>query len=352
MYFSSPQEVYIINEEGLVVNINRRGELFSEHFAADIIKTHYSGSVFLTTILDAGKKNDSALKDRIERPDSTRKEAFRYKRKNGKYFYGEASMSTVWIGNKPHAQISINDVTVAKNAELNLAKEVRSTKKYQSMLLSSQINPHFTFNALNSVQYFILLKEDVESALNFVADFSLLMRDTLSNSRSEFIPIADEIAFLELYLKLEQKRFEQKFSYTIVIDESIVPEELFIPPMLMQPYLENAVIHGIANCSGKGKIVIRFAKKGNFLMCTIKDNGVGRDKAMQVRNMRTQEKKHQSMGMNITEARIKLLNDLYNKTFVVNIKDMKTKSGECAGTQVDIRIPQLTAELVDDVIAV
>lgn len=348
LYFSLSQDLILIDGNGMVVNINRSGLLAFGIHAKEILNKHFTKSQFLINII---RKlcGDSDFECLFEQPLEKRSAEFIVTKAGRNDFYGEAHASVVSTDGKLHIQLSIADITAAKISETKLAREVLATKKYQSMLLSSQINPHFMFNALNSVQYFILMKEDVELALNFIADFSLLMRSTLTNSRSEFIRISEELSFLELYLELEHKRFDQKFVYNIEIGEGVIAEDLFIPPMLIQPYLENAVIHGIANNITDGKISIQLIRVDNYIECMIKDNGIGRDKGKELRNLRLGNKKHLSMGMNITETRIKLLNELYGDSFVVFVKDLKDKFGVAKGTQVTIRLPLLTDEMIFDI---
>jgi PAS domain S-box-containing protein len=241
----------------------------------------------------------------------------------------------------------VQDITTSKEAEKNLEHEIRLSRKHQSMLLSSQINPHFIFNALNSVQYFMLLKEDMELALNFVADFSLLMRTALKNSRSEFIPVADEVQFLELYLNLEEKRLMKKFSYSIEVDPELAEEGIHVPPMVIQPYLENSVIHGITNSENPGRILISFSKEGERVICTLTDNGVGRKKSAESRDQNPNSKKHESVGMLITETRIKLLNDLYDGEFGVCVTDL-SDGGNPKGTEVKISLPLIDEAMMDE----
>jgi len=273
---------------------------------------------------------------------------FRFIRKDGilRYGYSESKFELSAEGKPLRLFGIIQDITERKQAEINLALEIRLSKKHESMLLSSQINPHFIFNALNSVQYFILLKENVELALNFVADFSLLMRSALKNSRSEFILISEEIKFLELYLKLEHQRSQKKFSYRVVTDRSIHEEDLHIPPMVVQPYLENAVLHGVANSAHETEILIHFSKKNNQVVCKISDNGIGRKKAMELKNEKQEQNHHESMGMKITGRRIKLLNELYHNSFVVDVTDLSTNKGDSTGTEVEIRFPILNEETI------
>ncbi len=348
LYFSLVQDIILINEKGVVVNVNRAGQLAFGIHAKELLGKHFTKSQFLINIFHK-LCGDSDFQCLFEQPMERKRVEFVVTKAGWNDFYGEAHSTVVSTDGKLHIQICITDITSTKISEVKLAREVLATKKYQSMLLSSQINPHFMFNALNSVQYFILMKEDVELALNFIADFSHLMRSTLTNSRTEFIRISDELRFLELYMELEHKRFDQKFVYSIEMGEGVNPEDLFIPPMLIQPYLENAVIHGIANNATDGKISIRIVKIDNHLECIIKDNGIGREKGKELRNLRAGNKKHLSMGMNITETRIHLLNELYGDAFVVVVKDLKDKFGSAKGTQVTISLPLFTEEIIFDI---
>ncbi|MBI3133665.1 MAG: response regulator [Bacteroidetes bacterium] len=348
LYCSLPQDVILLNTDGVVVNINRSGMLSSGIHSKELLGRHFTKSAFLTEIIK-NLQIDLDLQNMFDKPDMKQKVEFKIEKTSRTFFYGEALVCVVLIDGKFHSQISLSDITQAKLAELQLSHEIRATKKYQSMLLSSQINPHFMFNALNSVQYFVLMKEDVEMALHFIADFSHLMRSTLTNSRSEFIRISDELSFLQLYLALECKRLENKFTYTIELGDGVATEELYIPPMLIQPYLENAVIHGLANNLKDSRILIRVLKQQDQIECSIQDNGIGREKAKELSNLRSGNKKHLSMGMNITETRIKLLNELYGDSFVVTVKDLKDKFGLPRGTLVKITLPVLTDEMIFDI---
>lgn len=283
----------------------------------------------------------------LEVPGGSFSFQYRLLHKNGNWIWCEGTLTNMLQEPGIHAFVSnFRDISDRKLAEQNLALEIRLSKKHQSMLLSSQINPHFIFNALNSVQYFILLKENIELALNFVADFSLLMRKTLTNSRSEFIPIADELKFLNLYLELEQKRSPKKFSFQIITDPEIQSDDLYIPPMLIQPYLENAVIHGVTDEKSNNLILIQFSLISNRIVCKIIDNGIGRKKAMELKNTKLDSNKHESMGMKITETRIKLLNELYDDSFVVDIKDLTDNEGKAKGTEVEITLPILDEGII------
>ncbi len=239
---------------------------------------------------------------------------------------------------------NVTDLMVAQknitNAYQLISKEKTQALNYQSRLLSSQLNPHFLFNALNSVQYYIL-NEEVEPALDYVSDFSKLIRSTLKNSLNDYINLAKEKQFLTDYLKLEQRRFRDKFDFTIEIDENIDEQECFLPPMLLQPYVENTIIHGIANKPTKGKVKITFSAEESDILCTIDDDGVGREDAIKLRIM-TKGKNHVSISTDLTALRLDVLNKVSKGKYSSKIIDKKTKSGKSKGTCVEIRFPKIS----------
>ncbi len=246
---------------------------------------------------------------------------------------------TSWLsGDKVEGVIlQATDITDSRSAQMKLHAEQQQGLRYQSMLLSSQINPHFIFNSLNSVQFYIINK-DVEPALNYISDFSVLMRSVLENSTQEFITIEDEISFLTMYLELEQKRFSDKFEYHFNL-KGLDPDQYMIPPMLLQPYVENTVVHGLNNKDSKGDIWISFERtKKERIRCTIEDNGVGRDLAMKMKFLRTGSD-HRSLGMSITRTRFDLLNSVSEDDYNIKVVDLEDKDGSALGTKILIDIP-------------
>jgi len=211
----------------------------------------------------------------------------------------------------------------------------RMGNKFQLMLLSSQLNPHFIFNSLSSIQYFII-DNNSEEAITFLNGFSTLMRKVLDNSRHLFINLKSEISFLEEYLKLEQVRFKNRFSFKISAVAQIDTNEMYIPPMLLQPLIENAIIHGIGNIKHRGLIKISFKLKKQSIIVEIEDNGVGRQQAAKFKHLRGTE--HTSRALNITDIRLNLLNNIANDSFETTTIDL-TKKGAPSGTLVRIRIP-------------
>lgn len=175
----------------------------------------------------------------------------------------------------------------------------------QQKALRLQMNPHFIFNSLNSIQSFILSK-DIDLAVNYLSRFSQLMRLILANSRESIIPLADELQAIKYYIEIEQLRFDNKFDYSIQIDQEIDEEFTGIPPMILQPYIENAIIHGLVHKNSPGTITLEITKIENGIRCVITDNGIGRAKATEIK--KNSGLKTKSRGMMITRERLELLN--------------------------------------------
>jgi len=191
--------------------------------------------------------------------------------------------------------------------------------------LRSQMNPHFIFNALNSVNSFIA-SNDERTANRYLTDFSKLMRSVLENSEEDFIPLSKEIELLELYTKLEHFRFQDKFEYSITIDDNIAVDEFVIPPMLLQPYIENAVWHGLRYKEDKGLLQIYLkSQTDNELQIIIEDNGVGRAKSKALKT--EHQKKQNSKGMGNIKKRVAILNEMYADKVDVCIEDIINDGG-------------------------
>lgn len=200
--------------------------------------------------------------------------------------------------------------------------------------LRSQMNPHFIFNALNSVNSFIATNDE-RTANKYLSDFSRLMRSVLENSEEDFIPLKKEIELLDLYTKLEHFRFQDKFDYFIDVDETIDAEEFQIPPMLLQPYIENAVWHGLRYKTEKGHLNIAIrANSKDELSITISDNGIGRERSKALKT--ANQKKQNSKGMNNIKKRVAILNEMYKDKVDVTIDDFQNL--EDAGTKVVVTL--------------
>jgi hypothetical protein len=205
----------------------------------------------------------------------------------------------------------------------------------EQMALKAQMNPHFIFNCLNSIQQYVI-EHDVQGANKFISKFSKLIRQTLENSGKEKISIEEEISFLNSYLSLEKIRFEDKFDYTIDVDSSINTSETYIPPMLLQPFIENSIRHGIRlKENNEGLIEIYIKDEENYIVCRLTDNGIGREAAAQFKT--NQHIPYQSKGMLLTEQRIEVLN--VNKTELIKVEIYDKQLVE-TGTEVVIRFPK------------
>ena len=202
--------------------------------------------------------------------------------------------------------------------------------------LKAQMNPHFIFNCMNSINSYIL-ENDKKMASDYLTKFSTLIRLILENSDKQKINVDDELAMLKTYLQLEQNRLDNKFDYHIEVDASIKTIAFEIPPLILQPFIENAIWHGLVHKIERGIININVRKEPNRLICIIEDNGIGRTKAAFLKEQ--QVIKHQSMGMKVTEDRIRILNQLNLERPSVNIIDLFTETNEPSGTRVEIVIP-------------
>ena len=197
--------------------------------------------------------------------------------------------------------------------------------------LKAQINPHFVFNCLNSIKGFIF-DRDYKQADKYLDKFADLMRSTIDNSDASIISLQNEISYLDNYLQLEKLRFEDKFNYAIAVKEDIDTEQVFVPAMLLQPYVENAIRHGMRFLENKkGQININVKKENNFIVCEIDDNGIGREKAAELKSKMHVE--YQSKGMNISRRRA----ELYNIEQMVT--DKKNENGIATGTTITVKIP-------------
>jgi tetratricopeptide (TPR) repeat protein len=203
----------------------------------------------------------------------------------------------------------------------------------EQRMLRSQMNPHFIFNALNSIQSYISTNSTYEAEV-FLSKFSLLVRNILENSTYEFIDLDKEVETLKLYLELEKLRFNDKFNYSIEVELS--DSSIQIPPMLVQPFVENAIIHGMKGKDGNGKIDIRFAEaeaEEELILCQVIDNGVGRN------NSKEKQENHKSLSTTLTNDRIQLFNQERGDKFRISITDLEDKEGKALGTKVELLIP-------------
>ena len=225
---------------------------------------------------------------------------------------------------------------IKKKQRIEYERKVQMSR-IELKALRAQMNPHFIFNSLNSIQHYIFHTKSDE-AIKFLNKFARLVRIILNNSEKPTVSVGEDIEALKLYLELEKMRFEDKFDYEITVDESVDPDYDIMPPLLLQPYVENAILHGLNPRPEKGKLSIAIHSENNFLICTITDNGIGREKAAEIRRTMPM-RKHHSMGMKITEERLRILNDANNSQLSVTITDLKDDRGKAAGTRVEVYVP-------------
>ena len=218
------------------------------------------------------------------------------------------------------------------NQQQKLANNLLALKS-----LRSQMNPHFIFNALNSVNNYIA-KSDERSANRYLSEFSTLMRSVLENSEEDFIPLSKELELLALYVKLEHSRFSDKFDYKIKVDDHLDISTFQIPPMLLQPYIENSIWHGLRYKTEKGFLTIELKQKDKeTLEITITDDGIGRKKSAALKTMN--QKKQKSKGMGNIKKRVAILNDMYKDKIDVRISDLNVDG---TGTKVIFTLKKIS----------
>lgn len=218
-------------------------------------------------------------------------------------------------------------------------KEMYQMQSAQMQLkaLRSQMNPHFTFNAMSAIQN-LILKGKRQEALQSISDFSRILRKTLDHSDIMYISLKEEIDFIQSYLEVEKLRFESKFGYRIEWKSKTEPEAIFIPSMLIQPYVENAVKHGLLHKYAEGKLLILLTLQSEILHCTIEDNGIGREAASKT-NVHFAQQQYQSKGMSITQKRLELINNLSDSKVFLHITDLTNEQNQATGTRIELKIP-------------
>ena len=251
--------------------------------------------------------------------------------------------------NQNHLQMmnTISALMAAKIKSIEADQQLRMQKaqidniskqliELQLAALRSQMNPHFIFNALNSIKRFVL-SNDAENADNYLSKFSKLIRLILVTTREASISLEKEIEMLTLYLELEKLRFGSKLNYQIYIDRPLAESTIYIPTMIVQPFIENAILHGIMHKEGEGEIWISFFDYNNHIEIDVKDNGVGREAAKQMSLNR--DRPHNSFGIEVTQARLSALKPDAETPSGIEIVDIE-ENGAPAGTLVKIFVPQ------------
>jgi tetratricopeptide (TPR) repeat protein len=214
----------------------------------------------------------------------------------------------------------------------------RQAAELEMQALRAQMNPHFIFNCLSSINRFIL-KNESKAASNYLTRFSRLIRMVLINSQKPLITLEDELQMLRLYLDMERLRFKDSFDFSISFLNVMDDDNIFIPPLLLQPFCENAIWHGLMHKDGHGRLEINLSLENNILYCTITDDGIGRDKAEVIKSKSAEREK--SMGLKITAERLALLNREKGVHTSYEMEDLLDEEGNPAGTKVHLRISYL-----------
>lgn len=211
----------------------------------------------------------------------------------------------------------------------------QKTLELEMQALRAQMNPHFIFNCLSSINRFII-KNETEAASDYLTRFSRLIRMVLINSQKSLITLEDELEMLKLYLDMERLRFKNSFDYNIHFKNTVDAGAIFIPPLLLQPFCENAIWHGLMHKEGQGALDIGINMQDNVLNCTITDNGVGREKAAELKSKSAEKDK--SLGLKITKERLALLNKDNGAQTFYDIEDLYDDAGNASGTKVKLQI--------------
>jgi tetratricopeptide (TPR) repeat protein len=238
----------------------------------------------------------------------------------------------IWVQRKYNVKKKLLESNVAA---LKHAEDEKRIAALEMLALRSQMNPHFIFNCLNSINRFVL-RNDTEAASGYLTKFSKLMRMVLENSKQTLIPLEEEVKCLELYIQMEQFRSKNSFRYYIKYHDGVNISEAMIPPLLLQPFVENAIWHGVNPKESDGEIGIEFLQKEEALYCIVKDNGIGRKKASEFKSQLATS--HKSMGLQITKERLAMIGEQQRSESPVQIEDLYDENGLAAGTKVTIKI--------------
>ncbi len=219
---------------------------------------------------------------------------------------------------------------------LEIGKKVAETRL---MALRAQMNPHFIFNSLNSIQECIV-SQNIEQAHTYLSRFSRLLRMVIDYSEKNLISLDKEIEFLDLYLGLESLRFGQSFRYTIDVDDTLDEEEILVPSLLIQPFAENAIWHGLLHKDGSRELKIKFVNRDDEqLLCVVEDNGIGRQKAAEIKAGKIDAQKHESKGMRISQERIDLVRLQTDQNTHIHVEDLYDDRRIPCGTRVTVTLP-------------
>lgn len=252
------------------------------------------------------------------------------------WFYG---LLVLLVGGILYAlyQFKLNQVKKEESIKSSYAQQIA---EIEMKALRAQMNPHFIFNSLNSIQKYIL-KNDSFAASQYLTKFSKLIRLILDHSNQNYILLSSEAELLKLYIEIEALRFDNQFEYELVVDDSLNTETIQIPSMIIQPYVENAIWHGLLHKETKGKLTLHITRfDENNIKVLVTDDGIGRQKAQELKSKQVLKKK--SYGLQITEDRISILNKTQSNKTTLKIHDLKDGNNNALGTQIELIIPVQT----------
>ena len=241
-------------------------------------------------------------------------------------------LASIFYFKRLKARKKMELITVELNETRKRLIIEKQSKDFEMKALKAQMNPHFIFNALNSIQD-LVLQQDTDASYDYIVLFAKLIRNTLIYSNQDFIPIEKELDFLKVYLKLEKLRFGGVFSYNISVDGK---ENLEVPSLLVQPFIENALVHGLMHKAGKKELNIVFSFSNNTLQCSITDNGIGRKKAEEIG--KRQGNHHESFALSAIEKRLDIFKKQYNPNIGYHIEDLY-ENEKATGTKVVVTMP-------------
>ena len=348
------QQVMDYQREGLKL-AEESGSLLRKSAAWEVLSETYRERMDYKNALEAYQTHiqfrDSIYNEEREREIIQKQAQFDYEKKEALLTAGFEQENLLNLAELSRQRTLKNSVLagllfllIAASAGYHLYKKKRDAEEKQResefnamvaevemKALRSQMNPHFIFNSLNSIAYFIL-RNDTHAADYYLSKFSKLIRMILENSDNKEISLSDDLGILKIYMELEAMRMAKKFSFDIEVDESIDPEATLVPPLLLQPFVENSIWHGISRLSEEGKIKIMVKKEGDLIHLIIEDNGVGRVEAARW-SKKENAKTPVSMGIRITQDRINIINRIKNTKAEMLLFDLNR------GLRVELRLP-------------
>jgi PAS domain S-box-containing protein len=312
------------------INLLAFNKPFFEH-----MKKYYGLEISIGQRILKGTNSESNLEDKWENFYKRVLEGEMITQEDNRFgidFYYSLSPIVEEDGRITGVSVFADDITKDKQRAQELGEALKKVGELRLMALRSVMNPHFIFNVLNSIQFYIVANDRL-NAVNYLSTFSKLIRSILTHSVHNKIKLEDEIEMLKNYTQLEMVRFENKFTFHLEIDPNLEIDTIEIPSLLVQPFVENAILHGLYNKQGTGVLTIRIKEDDDAIVFEIEDDGVGREAAL--KHKLNNPSAHKSMGVKLTEERLKLINENHNVSF--KVEDLKNGDEPC-GTRASIWI--------------